>query len=191
VTLPSDQTDCPVLAANYPDRVSRLTLTGGPITSVVELFRRPIKVTRRAPKITLGVFLECATVPFGMPAWLLRAAQKRPWVRRLFYSHFTTHPFRIAPDLIGQLMIGLGAKGVFPTIRSGWIDYAYENLEQIKCPVLVIKGDHDELSTAWDLEAFISRVPEVRATIYADTGHWPQHERTAEFIADLTAFLDA
>lgn len=182
------------LATHFPQRVAKLTLTGGPILAAGRLLESPLAGARRQPRLAAGIVAELLTVPIPMPRWLAARVVTSPRWRTFAFGPYTRYPTRLPDDLVAQLLIGLGGAGTRAAVRGmlrrGPDNVVHQGIDDITCPVLVIGGADDKLSLPVDVEEFLQRVPHARATVFADTGHWPQHERPAAFLAELTRFLD-
>ena len=84
---------------------------------------------------------------------------------------------------------------MFPAPRQRWVDdlaLTGEELASIDRPILMIHGFNDQVipfaSSTLPLMAVFG---DVRTHVFGQTGHWVQIERTAEFAAVVTGFLDA
>lgn len=88
---------------------------------------------------------------------------------------------------------------VFHAWHKMWIDPKFRewsiepSLSFIRCPTLLIQGEHDPYGTMAQLEAIRSYVPEAEILMLANCGHSPQREqreitlqRIAEFIAGIS-----
>ena len=181
----------PVFALNHPERVERVVLSGGPLFLVANLLREPWRGFRRNPHLALGVLTEMVTVPISQPTWLAARIERPGWARRAAFKAYARYPDRLPDDLIRHLLVGLGSRGVvMPLVRDGRRNNPYAELESLSCPVLAIVGEHDRLALRADIDELIERLPRARVVVFADTGHWPQHERPASFNAELARFLD-
>ncbi|GAA4013054.1 alpha/beta hydrolase [Deinococcus rubellus] len=65
------------------------------------------------------------------------------------------------------------------------------DLDQIKVPTLILHGETDDLIPLHNAQRLTDRVPGAQLKAYPQTGHMPQLERRAEFLADLRGFLEA
>lgn len=182
------------LATHHPERVAKVALTGGPVLSVLRLPHSPLATSRRHPRLAAGALAELLTVPIPLPNWVAAKVVSSPWWRQLAFGPYARYATRLPDDLVAQLLIGLGGAGTRAALvglfRRSEDNVVHESIDGIECPVLVIGGADDKLTPAADVDEFLRRVPQARATVFADTGHWPQHERPAAFVAELTSFLD-
>ena len=64
-----------------------------------------------------------------------------------------------------------------------------DDLTKIKIPTLVLHGDSDDLIPLPNAERLVAGIPGATLKVYPSTGHMPQLERRAEFLADLRGFL--
>ena len=63
------------------------------------------------------------------------------------------------------------------------------DLGQIRMPTLILHGDSDDLIPLPAAEHLLAALPDARLKVYPATGHMPQLERRAAFLADLRGFL--
>lgn len=61
----------------------------------------------------------------------------------------------------------------------------------ITAPVQLIRGEHDRLVPADTWRQLADQIPDVRTATVADSGHYPQIERPAEFGAAVLNFLNS
>jgi len=66
-----------------------------------------------------------------------------------------------------------------------------DQLAAIRCPVLIIAGQHDPIWPPASLEGLVGHFADARMHIVADTGHSPYFERPEAFNALLADFLQA
>lgn len=67
---------------------------------------------------------------------------------------------------------------------------AFGRLGDIRCPVLVMVGEHDVGSTRWHAEHLLEVLPDARGYSFADAAHLPTVERPDEFLRTLLDWLD-
>jgi len=73
--------------------------------------------------------------------------------------------------------------------RGGSDHGAYDRLDEIRTPVLLVAGDHSETHDREFMDHLRSRMPDASVTIVPDTGHFLPMERPG-VVADLvTEFL--
>lgn len=176
-------------ASDFPQRVAKVALAGGPLLTAGRFLEHPL-TARRSPRLAAALAVEMLLVPIPVSDWMARNIVTKPRWRQAMLGPYPRYATRLPDDLIRQLLIGLGGKGVLAAIRGLWRDTVHHGIDDLECPVLIINGTDDKLQPAADVEEFLRRVPQARATLFADTGHWPQHERPAAFLAELTGFLD-
>ncbi len=78
-------------------------------------------------------------------------------------------------------------KRQFRAVRSH--DVSAE-LGQIHVPTLILHGETDDLIPLPNAQRLADGIPVAQFKTYPQTGHMPQLERPAEFLADLRGFLD-
>ena len=75
-------------------------------------------------------------------------------------------------------------------VKAGWRRTLLSRVAASGIPVLVIWGDADKILPPKQLDAAILALPKARTHLFADTGHMPQVERAAEFVAVANGFVD-
>ena len=68
---------------------------------------------------------------------------------------------------------------------------SFGDLRAFPGPALVVRGDEDELSTAADVDAMVTALPDGRLVTLSGSGHLPAVEVPDEFARALREFLDA
>jgi pimeloyl-ACP methyl ester carboxylesterase len=169
------------LAARYPKLVRSLVLTGGPIVSVIDLFRSPLRTIRKNPKVA-NFFIEALTMGIPLPSSIEGLIVSRAWARRLALAPYVRHPDQLSPTAVASVLRGVGARGALPTL---WRGFGYDfrpALEKVHCPTLVIAGVEDKLVPESDVRAFVDADPLNRHVhMLDDTGHCPMLEQPDQF----------
>jgi pimeloyl-ACP methyl ester carboxylesterase len=62
--------------------------------------------------------------------------------------------------------------------------------ELIRCPVLVVNGDEDQVTPLSGARQLADKLPDARVEVFSRCGHWPMLERAAESQRVLREFLD-
>jgi pimeloyl-ACP methyl ester carboxylesterase len=169
------------IAAADPDRIRSLTLAGGPASSIVAMFARPLHTALRRPRLVLTVLGDMFTAGLPLPSWIRRVVAQRRWLRRLAFGSYVARPARLAPDLAEELMRGVGAPGYFQIPLKGR-QFAPAPFEAIGCPVLLVNGDHDAFVPATDVDEFLARVPAANGYVLEGAGHLVTVEYPATFV---------
>lgn len=174
------------LAIRFPQRVERLVLvaaaglSGRYIGLPTELIAHPSGVAAGRVLFGLG----------GVPDHLANALSRRRNGRRLALGFVTTHPRRLHPALVRELLRGTGQPGAAPAaVELATYDFK-DRVPDIACPTLIVWGDTDNLVPVASAGAYEQAIPNARKIIYADTGHVPMLERPERFNADLTRFVE-
>lgn len=177
------------LAVDHPGRVASLTLVNSVgFGSDVNISPLPI---------AYGVL---AALPVVGPSFRQKAREAgTEAIRDLFWDRdlATVEQLRHAgllsrqPDYQGTFLgtaATLGAPLV--GVRPGWRRDLLSRVGASGIPTLVVWGDDDRILPPHHLDAARRLLPEARTHLFADTGHMPQVERPAEFVAVASAFLD-
>jgi 3-oxoadipate enol-lactonase len=64
-------------------------------------------------------------------------------------------------------------------------------LELIRCPVLIVNGDEDQVTALSGARHLAERLANARTEVFSRCGHWPMFERTAESQRALKDFLQS
>lgn len=177
------------LAARYPQRVDRLVLSGGPITSVLELFKRPLRTLSRNPEVaTFLVEAFSAWVPpsrFGRHLILTRR-----WARWLALRAYVPYPAALSVDDLSLMLAATGAPATRPTLRQGFRYDPRPALAAVRQPTIIINGERDTICPPGDAHAFAMANSAVRDVhIVPGVGHFPMTEAPAEFNDHIVGFL--
>lgn len=176
------------LTIRHPHRVASLSLIGGPITSVLGLFRRPLPTLRRHPQVA-SFLLEALSGPLPLPAPVLRGLAARPVGRRLAMAPYMAKPAALPADLAEQLLAGAGARGALPTLRAGFNPATPASFRGITHPTLLIGGTRDAIAPVADLRSHARHNRVDRLRLLEGTGHTPMIEQPHKVNAELGSFL--
>lgn len=177
------------LAAHYPERVDRVVLSGGPITSVLDLFKHPLRTLSRNPKV--ATFLVEAISGWVPPSRLTRRLiSTKPWARWLALRAYVPYPAAISAEDLSLILEGVDAPAVRPTLRQGFHYDPRPALAAVRQPTIVINGERDTICPPADAHAFA----EVNSAVVAvhlipGVGHFPMFEAPAEFNDRIVCFL--
>ena len=166
------------MAIRYPQRVERSSLVAAAGISITNLRRRPVMTGARIIG-ALGAASAAQT----------RVMVKRPHLRWAFTNFVFRHPTRLAPDLVYELVRGAGKPGFVPALDALTSYDFRDRLPEIKCPTLIVWGEHDMLVPVEDAGEFERAIPESRTVILDDTGHTPMLERPTKFNELLDEFI--
>src|SRR5262249_30266597 len=110
------------------------------------------------------------------------------------------HPGAISDDLVAQVRVLLARPGAPPAWsafqhhEARWArprTYLTGQLETIRCPVLLLSGEHARLVPPGDARAAAVRIPHARFTLVASAGHWLPRDAPRQVPDELIAFLAA
>lgn len=177
------------LAARAPERVRRLVLTGGPITSVIGLFSSPLTTLRKRP-VVANFLIEALTAGIPVPMRIKRVIANNAFLRWLALSPYVARPASLSSESAAVILAGVGAPGVMPTLRSTF-RYPGEHVGQnISHPTLVIAGRNDKIAPVQDLDELTSQEKVRKVVVLDDCGHCAMLEHPDAFDRELLAFLD-
>ncbi len=176
-------------AVRHPSRLGQLIITGGPILSLVHLLRRPVDTFRRHPRSVATLVAESAVVGLPLPGPVAALVAGSSRLRQAALGAFVARPDLLDPEVVRATMHDLGAPATFPVLACAVIGDPGRDLEQIKCPTRILRGDGDALSPPEDVELFLSKVPSADEVRFDRTGHWPHIERPRRFLEELHRFV--
>ncbi len=167
------------LAIAFPHRVERLVLASAAGLSSTNLYRRPTMTLARYTT-ALGAFSAART----------RMIVSRPRLRHSVLSPVVRHPTRLAPDLLWEILQGVGRPGYIDALEA-LMSYDYrDRLPEIGCPTLVVWGEEDMLVPVRDADEYERLIPDARKVLFDDTGHVAMLERPIAFNRCLASFLE-
>jgi pimeloyl-ACP methyl ester carboxylesterase len=178
-------------AARYPERVRRLILAGGPITSVVDLFNAPLRTLLKKPRVA-AFLVEAFTAWIPLPAFVRRWIVKNRWARKLAFGVYVPRPESLSEEIMRGVLTGVGAPAVLPTLREGF-GYDYRPaLTSLSCPTMIVAGELDNISPPSDAFEFAASNRAVKhVEVLSGTGHCPMFERPDAFNRLMSDFLAA
>ena len=159
------------LAARHPDRVERLVLMG-----------------------TVGV-------PFPITEALDRVWGYRPSIDEMLelMKLFAYDSSGFGRDLAAQRFEASIENGadkrfaeMFPAPRQRWVDAmatSFESIARITSPTLLVHGRDDRVIPLQNTMTLLELLPNARAHIFGQCGHWTQIEHAVEFNALVTSFF--
>ena len=81
------------------------------------------------------------------------------------------------------------AAGSIPGSVNIPLDSMREQLDRIRCPVLILRGAESDVFTDADAERFAAALPDERWARIEGAGHAIQGDRPAELVREVGAFL--
>ncbi|MFF2554878.1 alpha/beta fold hydrolase [Nocardia sp. NPDC058058] len=178
-------------AARRPEMVRRMVLVGGPILSVIELFRSPAVTLFRNPQLA-NFLIEAATVGIPLPNWAVDLVVSNRWARRLALSPYTPDPGSLSPAAVRDILAGSGGSGTLATLRQGFGYDFRPALAALSCPTMVIGGREDRIAPEGDLRRFARLARCVESVeILPGTGHLAMIERPESVNPLIESFLNA
>jgi pimeloyl-ACP methyl ester carboxylesterase len=126
----------------------------------------------------------------ALVASAIRNALAVPAVRRWFLRRMVHDPDQISPDLaVDMIATGMSSTGTAAAIRAGLRVLPENDLGAIDCPVLILSGDQDRVTTV-DAAADLSRrLRHAHRITWSGVGHHPMWEQPIEFDNLLLGFL--
>ena len=171
------------MAISHPDRIDGLILVGGGLVQA-----EPIQDWR----------IKMMATPF-LGEWLYSRLRKDP--QAAFETlHSVYHQLEKLPKAdreflftrVNQRVWSDGQRRAYlSTLRNiaAWIKKYQPNLpeqlQQVSCPTLIIRGEHDQLFTERNADEILKTQPNTEKAIILNVGHLPHQEALQQFI-DLT-----
>ena len=164
------------LAADHPDVVGRLVLAATPADD---------------DQIDLPTPLWLATLPVLGPIFYALGRLARP-VRRVWMRPFVLDPHDLTDEVIEDAARSTPA-AVGKTLSFARREISRGRLARqariIKIPLLIIAGEEDQIVDPQAVSAWARSVDQAEVCLLDECGHLPMLERTAEFNAQILAFL--
>src|SRR5215212_4562080 len=164
------------LAADHQDVVGRLVLVATPADE---------------DQIDLPTPLWLATLPVLGPIFYTLGRAAGP-VRRLWMRPFVAYPRDLTEEVVEDAGRSIPA-AVRQTLSISRREIARGRLARqariIKTPLLLVAGEDDQIVDPQAVSAWASSVDQAEICLLDECGHLPMIERTAEFNAQMLAFL--
>jgi pimeloyl-ACP methyl ester carboxylesterase len=159
------------VAANHPERVSRLVLAA-PWTHG-DAYLTTLQNMRKA---------AARTMPPDYHAHLNALLIYPPEYRREHAARF---------DALAQAALGTpqDAAGIAARLDAILAFDARPSYRRIACPALVVVARDDLVMPVWFAEEAAQTIPGARLVVFDGGGHLIAETRTAQFVAEVTAFL--
>jgi pimeloyl-ACP methyl ester carboxylesterase len=164
------------LAADHPDVVGRLVIVSTPADE---------------DQIDVPTMLWLATLPVIGPLFYALGRAARP-VRRLWMRPFVADPDDLTEEVVDDAGRSTPA-AVSKTLSIGRREISRGRLARqariIKIPLLVVAGEQDQIVDPQSVGVWAGGVDRAEISLIDECGHLPMVERTAEFNAQILAFL--
>ena len=171
------------LTLNHPERVERLVLVDA----------AGIVPTRGESARTVGLIWGGVVVGRSMQS-ARRQIASRAWLRKAMLGPLAHDPSRIPPDLAFEALLGAPGPGTREALSAGLSHLTPEResrLATIRCPVLAIWGENDELVPMRHARKLTRLIHGSRLVSFPETGHIPMIERPGLFNETLLEFIGA
>jgi pimeloyl-ACP methyl ester carboxylesterase len=164
------------LAADHPDVVGRLVIVSTPADE---------------DQIDVPTMLWLATLPLVGALFYALGRAARP-VRRLWMRPFVADPDDLTDEVVDDAGRSTPA-AVAKTLSIGRREISRGRLARqariIKIPLLVVAGEQDQIVDPQSVGVWAGGVDRAEISLIDECGHLPMIERTAEFNAQILAFL--
>jgi pimeloyl-ACP methyl ester carboxylesterase len=123
--------------------------------------------------------------------FLRHALATKPWIRRLLLRAAFRDPRILSPELAAQTMPLLNAPGFVYAVAAAGRAVRNSAPEQIRCPVLLVWGEHDLLAPLRCAQDMHDRLPDSELVVLRGSGHTPFIEQPTQFNDAVLAFTAA
>jgi pimeloyl-ACP methyl ester carboxylesterase len=164
------------LAADHPDVVGRLVLVATPADD---------------DQIDLPTPLWLATLPVLCPIFYTLGRLAQP-VRRLWMRPFAADPRDLTEEVVedaGRSTPAAASQTLSISRREISRGRLVRQARIIKIPLLLVAGEEDQIVDPQAVGAWAHSVDQAEVCLLDECGHLPMIERTAEFNAQVLAFL--
>ena len=127
--------------------------------------------------------------------WASREALIRSYRKRPTFAHWREDVLRLYADHgtfrreDGQLELKCPGRIESQVYENSFSLDAWSRLPDIRCPCLVIRGEHTERQLGLAAEAAAGRIPDARLITLADAGHLAPMERPQAVLDEIMSFL--
>jgi pimeloyl-ACP methyl ester carboxylesterase len=171
------------LTIRFPELVERLVLVSAAVLWQEYRRAKPLVALAGATEGTLGRLL------IGLQPRL--ASRPRLRQRALGFGGIRA-PRKLPRELQRELVLtARRTEGFLPAFQALASYPLRDELEQVRCPTLIIWGDGDPLVGVGHASELERLIPDAQVSIYERTGHVVQLERPERFNAEVEAFLAA
>jgi pimeloyl-ACP methyl ester carboxylesterase len=163
---------------------TRATRIGRMILLDSMAYRQPLPFFIRTLRIPVLSRLLAATLP---ARWQVKTVLKE------VFHHQDAIPDTLIDHYANSLRQVGGASALVETAQSIIPDNLAEleeNYCELKCPTLLIWGEHDRIVPMWIAERLLKALPQARLEVIQNCGHAPQEECPRETEALMKEFLD-
>lgn len=167
-------------AIHHPSLVENLVLVSSAGLNRRELARGPL------PWIARALQLYAVALPQTRQAIAQRAR-----MRKFTMGLVIKHPELLSPAVAFELMLGAGTPGFRTALRSLLKHSVAEHAHLVRCPTLIVWGEHDRVIPVSNAYRFAELIPGAQTKIMAESSHLPMIEQPEEFNAALSAFLQS
>lgn len=174
------------IAHMLPNRVDRLILINGGLTSVARFLDRPVHEILTRPVACLTFMRLFALVALPAPESLRRAVASHRWFSQAVVGTYVSDAAIASQEKRSALLDGGGRPDVLPSLwknRHHWkefISYA----DDISTHAMFVVGSKDPMSTEHDTSAMAALLPSASVRLLPGIGHAAPLE-AAEVIAGL------
>lgn len=161
------------LAVTTPARVRSVALVSGTTVATASAARHPLRGLLTLPAFTL---LRAGLAVTGEAARPVLRTVARVGLLPLVASPVFTHVRRLDPSVLDAFVDELRPSGFTGAARSAGA-YDTGRWRALRCPVTAVAGRDDVFARVSDLDALGVLVPQVRAVLLDDCGHFAHVER--------------
>jgi len=173
------------IASLRPEAVTSLHLLSPTAHAVIEAVEHPFAPPRRIPAFVGLMFAMRALSPVDRAARGLVRFLGRTGLLRVFVTPLFRHTLRVDRSVIRALGTQLQPRAFVAATEAARGYDADRHWAGITCPVYATRGERDAFTAAYDLERLAALLPQLRATIIPDCGHFGNVERPTETLAAL------
>ncbi|MGD8456700.1 MAG: alpha/beta hydrolase [Anaerolineales bacterium] len=166
-------------AVQYPERLKALVLADTAVSvnlTLSDKLQRYVLFPRWAMLMTIRMMSMEKFTRFSF--WLARATRSGEW----FGEDKRTQ------DYVERCMLQMNDKE-YLKIYGAIYDFKLQPLEKIRCPTLVLNGEHESKSVFRHTEEILRRVPQAEAEIVPGAGHTSNMENPEAFNRLVGSFL--
>jgi pimeloyl-ACP methyl ester carboxylesterase len=173
------------IASLRPESVRSLRLLSPTAYAVIDAVSHPSARPRRIPAFVGLMRAMRVLAPVDGAVRALVRLLGRTGAMRVFVTPLFRHTWRVDSSAIRALGEELRPRAFVAATEAARGYDADRQWEGIACPVYATRGDHDAFTADYDLERLAALLPQLRATVIPDCGHFGNVERPEETLAAL------
>ena len=176
------------MASRRDPRIESLVSLAGAYFSILDVVRQGIRSFQTVPRTAASYYGLRVLSCLGPVGPIMVARAYRLGLLPLFLKSSLYKPSLIKPGILKEMSTAFNPNS-FHLAEVNGINYdAFNTWSQIEIPSLFVFGDYDSIVPARDMATIQRALPQSRAVLLQQTGHFPHFERPFELLDQLSSF---